>query len=236
VDSHRADVEGQKSFDPDSRLIQYMQERLQLSVEMEKLDAAGEEFSSEINTKDRGLRTKKTRVLDQIVFPAMANLIYFFKSIAVHPELQTIFENDIKDLLGIRRDDPQKHDSGFLFYDLLDYIIIGSKEGRYSDKRDDRVDFRLILNDQAQKIVAYKMKQSSVSILKMGGPRAVINRHFDNVWAWTEMLSQIAMHKVNDKSRPNRTFEIRDHYTPVKKQKWTSAPLRSKFSKSKKVI
>jgi hypothetical protein len=78
-----------------------------------------------------------------------------------------------------------------VFYDLLDYIIIGRKGGRYSETEDDRVDFRLILNHVAQKIVCYKMMHSSVSILKMGGPRRIINDHFDTVWALTEMLSSI---------------------------------------------
>jgi hypothetical protein len=203
--------EAKKCFTPDARLKQYMQERLQLTKEMEKLDAAGKEFSAEVNKTDRYLRTKKTRVLDTIIFPAMAALIYFFRFIAKHPELHPLFENDIKDLLGIRRDDPEKQDAGHMFYDLLDYIIIGTEEGRYSDKKDDRIDFRLILNHHAQKIVAYKMRQSSVSILEMGGPRAVIHGHFDNVWAWTEMLSHIAMRKVDDDARPNRTFDLRNH-------------------------
>jgi hypothetical protein len=85
------------------------------------------------------------------------------------------------------------------------------KGGRYSKGEDDRIDFRLILNDLAQKIVSYKMMQSSVSILKMGGPRRVINGHFDNVWAWTEMRSLIAKRDVDDRVPPNRTFNLEDY-------------------------
>ena len=65
-----------------------MKKRLQLMSQMDVLDAAGEEFSPEINANDRSLRTLKTRILDQIIFPAMADLTYFFEVIAEHSELR----------------------------------------------------------------------------------------------------------------------------------------------------
>jgi hypothetical protein len=207
VEEHQATEKAQKCFIPDSKIIQYMQERLQLIADMEKVDAADEEFNSQVNRTDRRLRTEKTRLLDKIIFPAMATLMYFFKFLAMHPELQPIFESDIRDLLGINRDDPHKQDTGFIFYDLMDYVLIGNKEGRFGEGPDGRLDFRLILTHIVQKIVAHKMRQSSVSILSMA-PRFIVMDDFHKVWAWTELLSHAAEQNANYKVPPTRTIDF----------------------------
>ena len=48
----------------------------------------------------------------------MINLTYFFQFVASHEELQPIFEDDIKDLLGLRRENKEK-EFGYMFYYLL---------------------------------------------------------------------------------------------------------------------
>jgi hypothetical protein len=154
------------------------------------------------------LKSKKFDVLDR-VFRSMANLIFFFKCIAEYPELEKVFEDDVMDLLGVKRN--EKQDLGFVFCDLLDYILIGRKGGRYAKEGDDRLDFRLILNHIVQQIVCHKMRQSSVSILKMGGPRRVVMDDFHKAWAWTEMLSLTAEQTLDDEVPPDRTFDFQPH-------------------------
>jgi hypothetical protein len=52
----------------------------------------------------------------------MADLTFFFEAIALHPELQEIFENDIKNLLGVRHSGSQEY--GFMFINLIRSIMI----------------------------------------------------------------------------------------------------------------
>jgi len=192
---------------PDDLLVNYMRQKLQFERDKEKSKLRGKELAE--NETYSNLKKRKFDVLDR-VFRSLANLIFFFKCIAEYPELEKVFEDDVMDLLGIKRNDPQKQDLGFVFYDLLDYILIGKKGGRYGEGPDDRLDFRLILNHIVQKIVCYKMRQSSVGILDMEGPRNVVMGDFHKVWAWTEMLLHIAEQNLDDKVPPNRTFDFRD--------------------------
>ena len=149
---HEAEESMLKYFSPDSRLIDYLEERLQLSKEMDRLDVTGKDFTPKINARDKSLRTKKVRILNDIIFQAMADLTFFFKAISLHLELQEILDSDIKDLLGIRH--KSSHEYGFMILDVLRSILKvkdGQKEG--SIKRDD---FRLSLNYKIQGIVLDK--------------------------------------------------------------------------------
>jgi len=207
INEHQQKI-SQKCYKPKEELEAYLNRRLQFEKKQRKLTIAGEELSDQEKREGDNLRRMKVHILNTYVFPSMANLTFFFKSIAEHQQLEELFEDDILDLLGIRRNNPQKDDLGFMFYDLLDHILIGGKGGRYNEKKDDRIDFRLILNHIAQKIVCHKMRQSSVGILEMGGPRSVVMGDFHRVWAWTEMLSRVAEQGIDDEVPPARTFEF----------------------------
>ena len=127
----KAEVDPLKSYNADSGLIGYLEKRLKLSKEMDQLDAAGKEFPSEINARDKSLRTKKVRILD-IIFQAMADLTFFFKTVALHPELQQILESDIKDLLGVKHQSTQEY--GYMICDLLPVCIDSRRRHNQSQK------------------------------------------------------------------------------------------------------
>src|SRR5438552_1359582 len=133
----------QNGYPPDDLLINYMRQKLHFERDKEKSKLRGKELAEDDTYSN--LKKRKFDVIDR-VFRSMANLIFFFKCIAEHPELEKVFEDDVMDLLGVKRNNPEKHDLGFVFYDLLDYILIGRKEGRYTKETDDRLNFRLILN------------------------------------------------------------------------------------------
>jgi hypothetical protein len=99
------DVREQKKdtncFKPDKKLIGFMEEKLHVEKMKKALTLAGKELSHADQQKRQKLKTNKVRLLNDIVFPAMANLTYFFECIANHPELQSIFEDDLKDLFGM---------------------------------------------------------------------------------------------------------------------------------------
>ena len=54
----------------------------------------------------------------------MANLLFFFECISKYPVLEELFEDDIQDLLGIRRSDPQQQIIGHIVSRLLYWILI----------------------------------------------------------------------------------------------------------------
>ena len=194
----KAEVDPLKSYNADSGLIGYLDKRLKLSKEMEQLDAAGKEFPSEINARDKSLRTKKVRILD-IVFQAMADLTFFFKTISLHPELLEVLDSDIKDLLGIRH--KSSHVYGFMILDLLRSILIvedGQKGG--SIKRDD---FRLSLNNKIQGIVLDKANRSLPLVFNNDRAEHIVWDDLGRAWAWTRML---AIDK--EFGDPHRTFNF----------------------------
>src|ERR671931_2300090 len=128
------------SYVADDLLVNYMHQKLQFEREKEKLKLRGKDLAEHDTYSN--LKRRKFDVVER-VFRSMANLIFFFKCIAEYPELEKVFEDDVLDLLGVKRNDSETDDSGFAFYNLLDYILIGKKGGRYADQGDDRIDFRL---------------------------------------------------------------------------------------------
>ena len=92
--------------------------------------------------RKRYLDKEKVTILDKFIFPAMANLTFFFKSISRYQELKQIFENDIEDLLGVRRENPQYNKYGFIFSQLVLSILLIEEEA-YSEEAADRDDFPL---------------------------------------------------------------------------------------------
>lgn len=67
------------------------------------------------------MRTEKVRILDEIVFPAMADLVFFFEAIARKEDLQSKFKSDVEELLGVRHTELQMY--GFMFDRLLRSIL-----------------------------------------------------------------------------------------------------------------
>jgi hypothetical protein len=184
-----------------------MSKRLKLSKEMEKIDAAGDEFSNEINSQDKSLRTKKVRILNDIVFQAMADLTFFFNSIALHSELQSSFDNDIKDLLGVRRENLQGKppEYGFMLLSLLRSILI-IRDIEYKERpRNKQDDFRLKLNHILQGIVFDKVRPSLIDIFKLQEAQIAVKDDFHRVWAWTGTLAS----NIDDEQiTPRRTFDF----------------------------
>jgi hypothetical protein len=108
----------------------------------------------------------------------MANLVLFFKSIAAYPQLGEVFEDDIKDLLGIRRNNPQLNNYGFIIFNLLQSILqIG--EGVYNEKRSHNKDFRLRLNQLLQETVWAKVDESLTDVFKKASAQHVVADDFN---------------------------------------------------------
>src|SRR5919106_435625 len=103
---------GIKGYMPDEVLTNYMHEKLRFEKKRKREKLHGRELNEDIEYSR--LKKRKIDVLDRI-FRSMANLTFFFQCISEYPELADIFDDDVKDLLGIRRYYQQKQEFGFIF-------------------------------------------------------------------------------------------------------------------------
>lgn len=180
-----------------------MRDRLKLSRQMNEIDAAGEQFSVKIDAQDRSLRTRKVRILNDIIFQAMADLTFFFETISVYPELQVVFDNDVKDLLGVRRNSVQEY--GFMFLNLLRSILILRDMESKERPRNKQDDFRIKLNHILQGIVFDKVRPSLIDVFKLQEAQIAVKDDFRRAWAWTGTLAS----NIDEKEDvPHRTFEF----------------------------
>jgi hypothetical protein len=145
------------SYRPDSRLYGYMKEKLRLEKIKDEIREGkrNQPLSEDDEKLESTLKTVKSRtVLDKIVFPAMANLTYFVGTVGAHKELQRVFEDDLKDLFGIRRKNPQKNAYAFMLRILINSILEWDMKSEKSDVG--RKNFRVKLLYLLQEIIFYK--------------------------------------------------------------------------------
>jgi hypothetical protein len=161
-----------------------------------------EESSKEQEHKKhkRYLDKEKVYVLNKYVFPSMVRLTYFFKYVSTYKSLDKIFENDIKDLLGIRVKDPESDDYAFIFSDLIRSILSMD----FYEK-----DFRLGLIQILQEIIREKVEDYLTHTHEKTTLTRVIIDDFDRVSAWTEMIAESISQAAEDKVRPHRTISFR---------------------------
>ena len=93
------------------------------------------------------MRNEKKEILNDFVFPSMANILFFFEALAEDEDFNTesknkknfhlreVFRDDIKELLGIKRLNPKSGNYAFVFTSLL-HSIYKSYYPRTSDKID----------------------------------------------------------------------------------------------------
>jgi hypothetical protein len=81
----------------------------------------------------------------------MANLVFFFEAMTISSELKGTFESDIRELFGIRRNNPSFDNYGFMFKILLRSIF-------HSNLGLSQNDFRFKLLHELQEIIYYKLR------------------------------------------------------------------------------
>ena len=81
---------------------------------MESAAGRMEGLTNEEKKLDRQLRVDKTRILENIIFPSMVNLTFFLECISNHKDLQNVFDNDLKELFGIKRNEPRAYNYAFM--------------------------------------------------------------------------------------------------------------------------
>jgi hypothetical protein len=148
----------------------------------------------------RYLDKEKVHVLNKYVFPSMVCLTYFFKYASTYKGLNRIFENDIKDLLGIRVKDHDSDDYAFIFSDLIRSILSMDSHEK---------DFRLALIQILQEIIREKVEDYLTHTHENKILTKVIMDDFDRISAWTAMLAGSVAQTTEDKMQPRRTISFR---------------------------
>jgi hypothetical protein len=178
-----------------------MQEMLQYKKDVNEL-----EMTADIKHK-RYLDKEKVLILRKHIFPAMANLVYFFYYVCRYSELREVFDNDIEELLGVRRD-TSKHDYGFIFTALIQSILL---IGLHNSAETHVKDFRLRLVQILQEAIWAKADLALPNIFKKNpSAQRVVGDDFHRVWAWTRLLAeQVEQQTEKEGSKLHRTIDFR---------------------------
>jgi hypothetical protein len=198
-----------KYIPPDPRLIKYIKEKPLVQKRVDQLEsrkrqlqaknllsAKEEKELKDIESKLIRLKSKlgvfsddKGDILDKIIFPAMANLTFFFEAVSLIEELD--FEPNIIELFGIRRDNPRTYDGhnarsyAFMFKELMrGMIAIGEMA---DDGTSGRVDFRLRLIHELQVLIFDKIHVQK--ILDSDKATSVVLNDISRAMAWTDMFA-----------------------------------------------
>jgi hypothetical protein len=155
----------------------------------------------------RYLDKQKVVILDRHIFPSMANIVFFFRYISRYPELKGVFENDIKDLLGVRRENPQEDNYGFIISDLLLSILMPGLD-YYNDEKIRDKDFRLRLNQILQKAVMTKAGLHLTEMFRNVSIQHMVEDDFSRAEAWAEMLANNAGQSAAENKAPHRTIRF----------------------------
>jgi hypothetical protein len=192
---------GKKGYVPDKLITNYMQDKLLFEKKRDETDLRGKALKD--NEAYLNLKKRKTDVLNKI-FTSMANLIFFFESVAEIDDLRSIFENDILDLLGLKRNYPEIHRPGYIFSRLINSILLTGK----IPGREDAVDFRLLLIDLLQQALTEKISKSLPSVIdREPGAKKNVLDDFDTARAWTRMARNMVDRNTLS-GTPHRIFDI----------------------------
>jgi len=158
-----------KSYIPDAVLADFFRDWLHLHKKKTKLAKEGRDISDSEKREVRNLDRRKVYILDNIVFPSMTNLIYFFEVIATSQRLAGSFEDEIAELLDPResKEGAQVSGRGERFTSMqfrqnnLSRLIMAmlSIPKNKVQSRKPTNDFRIGLMYQIQTIVGDKMEE-----------------------------------------------------------------------------
>ncbi|MGA9743802.1 MAG: hypothetical protein WBQ16_04235 [Nitrososphaeraceae archaeon] len=186
---HRQSDKTIQGYIPSARLSSYLKEKL--SIERYRMEGKVED--ADFTKRKRNNDRMKVEVLDKIIFPSMANIVYYFEQIKNSRELQKVFEEDIQELLLGR-----KEDGPTIFKRLLEGIL--TWKDYHIIKSSQFFNFRAELFHIMLEVIFYRVP----SILKTELPLQVVNtiltQDLGRAWAWTEILRKKTANYDNDEA------------------------------------
>jgi hypothetical protein len=89
-----------KSYEPSDKIKAYFKDKLQIEkIRREVIMKGKRDWTIDENREMNRLDKSKSDILNNIIFPSMANLTVFLEGIAENKELQKVFDDDLKQLL-----------------------------------------------------------------------------------------------------------------------------------------
>lgn len=119
-----------------------MEDKIQFKIITE--DKMKSRYSEEEKKKYDSLRKQKERMLKNIVFPSMANLVVFFEYLRKNAELREDFEDDVKELFGYIKKPWDRNAEDQNEYNIRNRIIRRLISSLFTwDRKNDPNNFRL---------------------------------------------------------------------------------------------
>lgn len=100
--THEEEIIIPKYYGPHSDLTEWFRKRLILEHQRKEFSKKGQKPTESFHNKIKSSGARKAEFLDEIIFPSMANLIYFFEALEISPSLKKLFEKDLIKLLDPR--------------------------------------------------------------------------------------------------------------------------------------
>lgn len=190
-----------KYYNPNEGLVSMLQKRQNLEQERNEFykskKNAGKKLSNAFGRKIKESSARKSQILDEVIFPSMANLIYFFECVNATPKMKELFEKDIINLLDLRKvkdsvnlvnegSVPWVHTFEENNFARLIYNIMS-----FDTEWKDKIDFRVAVLYQLQLIINAKVEHLMKNEFGSEGQIAKSSKvDFDNVVGWLAMMAK----------------------------------------------
>ena len=195
-----------KPIPPIDSMKNYLEETLEL-YEFRKLgkktydgSSIGSKKLTEINLRIRNNREAKVRAIDNL-FESMANLIYFFEFVNLHPDLMNRFVDDIQDLLGLKGAGPRNPKGEGLIRLLHAILSEGSidEDIKFNYRRRMVKVIQFLANQKAKSIVMTSKKDP----LTYDNPQfsKMIFFDLDRAQVWMNYLDRLTTFETKKPSR-----------------------------------
>jgi hypothetical protein len=120
-------INGDNSYIPEETLVNFIQEWLAIHKKRDVLKLDGKSLSKLEENRIRELDRMKVYVIDNIIFPALANLTYFFEAMSASSRMSEAFEDELAEMLDPRKSkDVARYNSG------LRFTSIGFRENNFA--------------------------------------------------------------------------------------------------------
>jgi hypothetical protein len=194
-------VRGKRSRDvlecykPSDTLVKFLNKKLQYEKKGKEIVMGGKRDLSQEEAKEgRNLDRRKVHVLNNIIFPSMANLTVFLEYIAKNEELQTVFEDDLKELFFGK--DTEKSYAMIVFQRFIQSAITWNWK-----KKENANDFRLALISCLEHILFQYLNGIGAYLLD-STVNYVVSQDLSRVLAWAKLLARNVDIDDEDASRP----------------------------------
>jgi hypothetical protein len=186
---------------PDTVLVEYIHKRLRYEqakrAERMSENAAGK-AENDTNIKDNGPDSRMYNyVMNKVIFPSMANILYFLEQVSKHGELQEVFDEDIEELLGLKIP-PDKIHKGYLpaIYRLLLATVTWNNEK-------DPTNYRLHVIENMQKICHDRLQNIAYLDGSKGPDMArLIGSDIGRAWTWAQVFASQNKTNYGEANRP----------------------------------